>query len=235
MGHTHQSQYSAKVAKKALRNEVKERGIPTGGFNHLIHTKNNKIRLTELNSFTQRSHNPNLVRFLYGKRSMDNEGRLETPKKYHEPTTRRNPGRMDGVQWNGNSFVPPKMVDDGDFRHGDEDTVGEVISALDHEDVKEKYPEYFSHNGRVHSVSLLDIAKPAKVKGVAKEFEVVAGPQRVITIEDYEDYLETFSQGTSAWDEAFDEFDEESEWDDVYEDDEHVRARKTYSAILRGG
>ncbi|OBZ67546.1 hypothetical protein A0H81_12214 [Grifola frondosa] len=40
-----------------------------------------------------------------------------------------------------------------------------------------------------YEVSILDIARPAKTKGTAKEFEVVDTVQRVIALDDEESYL----------------------------------------------
>ncbi|TFK31910.1 hypothetical protein BDQ12DRAFT_68645 [Crucibulum laeve] len=121
--------------------------------------------------------------------------------------TRRNPGRMDGVQWNGDSFVCASKVDDG---------VHTVTVEPDNEDdytALYKTPQAFT-------VSLMDIAKPAKTKGIAKEFELVEGIKHVIALDDSE-YGDDFSQ----WD--------DEEWEHVY-DEYRKDTRQSYSAILRG-
>lgn len=65
---------------------------------------------------------------------------------------RRNPGRMDGSRWNGRTFICSREVDDGMSHFESED-------HLDDEGYHEWAPE-----GRL-VVSLLDIARPAKLRG----------------------------------------------------------------------
>ncbi|KAF7427843.1 hypothetical protein PC9H_007059 [Pleurotus ostreatus] len=64
-------------------------------------------------------------------------------------------------------------------------------------------------------IAILDIATPAKLKGVAREFEVVQGPRGVIVLED---------DGCS---------DTEEEWEKLYEEKERG-PHATYSAVLQG-
>ncbi|KAK1223534.1 hypothetical protein PQX77_013582 [Marasmius sp. AFHP31] len=115
---------------------------------------------------------------------------------------RRNPGRMDGVKWNGDSFVCATRVD-GDDHDSDSERYSDsgYDSELDVQDEKRPVRETFE-------ISLLDIAKPMKAKGVAKEFEIVQTVQRVIALED--------DAKSDAWDLASCA---ESDWDEVYDED----------------
>lgn len=82
-------------------------------------------------------------------------------KKIEKPVgiVRRNPGRMDGVQWNGDSFVCARQVDGDvtrtyDVRVGAREDDNEGNATL----ADETRPEPMV-------VSLLDIARPAKRRG----------------------------------------------------------------------
>lgn len=72
---------------------------------------------------------------------------------------RRNPGRMDGVRWNGRSFICARKVD------------GEgALAAGPHEEADERADTpceaaWERRGGGALLASLLDIAKPAKTKG----------------------------------------------------------------------
>ncbi|KAJ8093736.1 hypothetical protein PM082_009596 [Marasmius tenuissimus] len=132
---------------------------------------------------------------------------------------RRNPGRMDGVKWNGDSFVCATHVDGDDH---DSDSERYSDSGYDSEsDVQdERRPD-----SKTYEISLMDIAKPMKVKGVAKEFEIVQTVQRVIALED--------DAKSDAWDLASCA---ESDWDEVYDEDlleAPEKARQTYSDASR--
>jgi len=89
-------------------------------------------------------------------------------------------------------------------------------SDVDWEEQEEKLPE------STPVVSLLDMARPAKPRGIAKHFEVVESPHRVIALEDLDVDTE----------EGF----EDEGWEDLYEDEWDIPSqnqRKTYSAIVR--
>ncbi|KAJ7925388.1 hypothetical protein B0H13DRAFT_2314602 [Mycena leptocephala] len=93
-------------------------------------------------------------------------------KKVEKPvgTIRRNYGRMDGVRWNGASFVCGRQVDGDDL---------DAVSEEREDDVSE------SPDRRTPLVmSLLDIARPAKRRGVAKKSEVLPTIRRVIELDD---------------------------------------------------
>ncbi|ESK91220.1 hypothetical protein Moror_2940 [Moniliophthora roreri MCA 2997] len=142
-------------------------------------------------------------------------------KTLSNPSTRRNPGRMDGAQWNGDSFICTKDVD-GHHLQSDIES--------DYED-----DEYEEQNcaTRRQEVSLLDMAKPMKKRGIAKHFEIVRTVQRTIP---FDEGLE-FEEGSECWDIMSHIGDEDSEWEEVYHEEkveEKVKAvRPTYSAILR--
>ncbi|KAG6909675.1 hypothetical protein DXG01_016082 [Tephrocybe rancida] len=78
--------------------------------------------------------------------------------------------------------------------------------------------------------SLLDIAQPAKPKGVAKDFEVVDSVTRVIAFEDdgcKDDSSLSWGDDDDFWD----------EWIDAYRERDEVRKEKkpSYSAIVKNG
>ncbi|KAJ7078657.1 hypothetical protein C8R44DRAFT_825190 [Mycena epipterygia] len=118
----------------------------------------------------------------------------------NNPRASRNPGRRDGFHWNGDGFLCPATVD-GDLRDtgsADEPEVdfdaGEMITQ---DDMRESR----------HEVAILDIARHAKLKGVAKEFEVLEAPRRIIAL-DEDVFLESQTME-----------DDESEWEDIDEFD----------------
>ncbi|KAJ3967802.1 hypothetical protein EV361DRAFT_928936 [Lentinula raphanica] len=101
---------------------------------------------------------------------------LPTPRV--SGTTRRNPGRMDGVQWKADSFICPEHIDGPDSICGLDEALGESGDGSFEED------EDSSVNERSHIISLLDIAKPAKPKGIKKEYEVVDNLRQVIFLDE---------------------------------------------------
>ncbi|KAF7326794.1 hypothetical protein MSAN_02498900 [Mycena sanguinolenta] len=96
-------------------------------------------------------------------------------KKVEKPVgiVRRNPGRMDGVQWNGDSFVCARQVD-GDTPNVEVEDEGTRTEAGS----DEQRPR-----GEPMVISLLDIARPAKRRGLAKKYQIVPRIGRVIEIE----------------------------------------------------
>jgi len=67
--------------------------------------------------------------------------------------------------------------------------------------------------------SLLDVAKPAKVKGIAKDFEVIESVKKVIALNDVEEKHEEF-----RW---------EDDWEDVYGAEGAEAAKKiSYAAVV---
>ncbi|KAL0945798.1 hypothetical protein HGRIS_012085 [Hohenbuehelia grisea] len=129
------------------------------------------------------------------------ENKPKEAKSANAGTTRRNPGRMDGRMWNGASFMCPLKVDDEDLSEDDE---GGLPDWCDYEPPVETEP---------HVIELLDIAREAKPKGVAKEFEVVSPLDRVIVLEDgwqcdwqSESESDGDNEALDGWDELYDEF-----------------------------
>jgi hypothetical protein len=116
----------------------------------------------------------------------------------------RRQGRT-GMQWNSSDFI--NNVEDGDFFIHEEDVfefrlADDTFETPHHTDMK---------------VSLLDIARPAKQKGAAKDFEVVQKVRNVIALEDND--LEY------QW--------EDDEWELIY-DERHAEEKRSYSSTLRG-
>lgn len=75
---------------------------------------------------------------------------------------RRNPGREDGSRWNSSSFMSPADVD-GHAEDGWSDSETEVLQEIiDSLPIKGEY----GYEDRPMVVSLLDIARPAKAKGI---------------------------------------------------------------------
>ncbi|KAJ6585307.1 hypothetical protein B0H19DRAFT_1109158 [Mycena capillaripes] len=129
--------------------------------------------------------------------------RLASSYRNREPrdTHSRNPGRRDGFRWNAAAFICPASVDGfpPDLRDPAAATMFE--DNADREDVWE--PEPCARPTSRHEVALMDIARYAKLKGVAKEFEVLDAPRRVIVLDE-----------DAFWDEP--QFlDDDSEWEDV--------------------
>ncbi|KIK68769.1 hypothetical protein GYMLUDRAFT_68602 [Collybiopsis luxurians FD-317 M1] len=76
-----------------------------------------------------------------------------------------------------------------------------------------------------HIASLLDMAKPAKLKGIAKEYEVVKGPREVIFLDEEQEW-ETLGLPV------------EEEWEEIYESTDSedscgIQEKPTYSFVLQ--
>ncbi|RDB17249.1 hypothetical protein Hypma_001979 [Hypsizygus marmoreus] len=136
----------------------------------------------------------------------------------HKP--RRNQGRMDGTFFNGTPI------------ESEYSTASWGCSGCDYCNPAEGSYEIACADGAVHGPtgtvlkSLLDIAKPAKTKGVAKEYEVVEPPQRVIVFDDEFDYTyESSVEDDFDWDDGL------SEWDEV--EGEKAESKASYSEIVK--
>ncbi|KAF9458892.1 hypothetical protein BDZ94DRAFT_64045 [Collybia nuda] len=130
---------------------------------------------------------------------------------------RRNPGRMDGVRWNGSNFLCGEEVDGFD--------VGPIDLSNDIEyDYMVNYDDGYvpTHSTRPLTVSILDIARPAKRKGIAKDFEIVDGVRRIIALDDDGPYEET-------------EWLDNDEWEAIDVGGQPSADRKSYSSVLIGG
>lgn len=167
----------------------------------------------------------------------------EKTEKAAAGLSRRNPGRMDGVQYRASYFICANQIDDpamelseDEYDEGSEDEDDAVLDDLFYESGSEQEVE---EDKKV--VSLLDMARPAKQKGssvalrprlcrpnafgagVAKEFEFVQGMDRVIALEDEK--------------EAELEDSEEDEWEVIYDSDgpaPSVARQESYSEVLQG-
>ncbi|KAJ7093513.1 hypothetical protein C8R44DRAFT_890733 [Mycena epipterygia] len=166
----------------------------------------------------------------------------EDGKKVERPTglIRRNPGRMDGVQWNGDSFVCARQVDGDVTRPLD-------VGAWDAED-QENTPGSEERGPQERMVvSLLDIARPAKRRGVAKKYEVLPTIRRVIELEDDagSEQWEQWESGSDIWDTQSERWEIQSEqweipardfaadeWEELYA--HKLEEPRSYSSALRG-
>lgn len=140
-----------------------------------------------------------------------NDGGLQPPKSPKRASQAlagrsRSPGhcqiRKPGVEWNN-----ADEIDDGQ---------DEALVASDEEEETAKPGEEVKKSpsgGRV--IDLLDIARPAKPKGIAKEFEIVQGSPRIVALPDG-------PLGPEA---------KEEDWEEI--DTEDVDTRKSYSAVVR--
>ncbi|KAJ7143499.1 hypothetical protein C8R43DRAFT_567593 [Mycena crocata] len=143
--------------------------------------------------------------------------RNRAPRKSHS----RNPGRRDGFHWNADAFLCPGTVD------GFHD-VRNTMAANAQEEAERSLLDTEQHwvpdgggvcGTSVQEVSILDIARHAKPKGVAKDFEILEAPRRIIALDE-----NTFSEGPSR---KFLVDDEESEWENV--DDFHLGGESYHS------
>ncbi|KAJ7594063.1 hypothetical protein C8J56DRAFT_776282, partial [Mycena floridula] len=125
---------------------------------------------------------------------------------------RRNPGRMDGQTWNGDSFVCSEAIEEMEGRN----PIYHMSDISD--DCVSDYEDPVLPETKV--VSLMDIARPAKRRGIEKEFEVVQNNRRVIVLEDSEDEAD----------------DEREDWDMFADEEEAEKATvKLYSVAVAAG
>ncbi|KAJ7197908.1 hypothetical protein GGX14DRAFT_700160 [Mycena pura] len=171
---------------------------------------------------------------------------------------RRNPGRMDGVTWNGDSFVSPGHVD-GDVKRPHTAYEFGTYDAAD-----ELHAEY-ADDGEVarpdkeRVVSLLDMARPAKRKGAAK-YVILPNVPRVVHLESDDDgeseqfeqwdevsdmqseQWEQWESQSEAWENqseqweipAGDSGNTAAEWQELYTEKFERAPSRSYSAALRG-
>jgi hypothetical protein len=98
----------------------------------------------------------------------DRKKELTDQKTLKDPQTRRNPGRMDGVQWNGSSFVCVSNVDGNEARSTSIVNDHDAPVQASYEDIVSHIDVSDSTSRGAMVVSLMDIARPAKVKGTFK-------------------------------------------------------------------
>ncbi|KZP20322.1 hypothetical protein FIBSPDRAFT_861859 [Athelia psychrophila] len=139
---------------------------------------------------------------------------------------RRNAGRGvggDGTKWNSSYFIGAAQVDgypDSEESEteveGDMAFILQMIDALEAREAREKI------ESRSSNVSLLEMVRPARARGV-KRFEMVKKPHT--------------ATGDDSTDEDFEmvtvEMTEE-DWESVYAEDMEPAQPKTYSEVLRG-
>jgi len=108
------------------------------------------------------------------------------------------------------------VVDEGDLfiRNEDHDDVHDFKTDFN---LIDSYDTSDTTHHTVMKVSLLDIARPAKQRGAAKDFEVVQKLRNVIVLED--NGLEY------QW--------EDDEWEHIY-DERLAEEQRSYSSVLRG-
>jgi len=112
--------------------------------------------------------------------------------------------------WNSSVFTSGPDIDDGELHLHEEDVYDFKIDFVDTSDAR--------HHTDM-KVSLVDIARPAKRKGAAKDFEVVQTVRNVIALED------EFEGLGSEW--------EDDEWEQIF-DESRAEEQKSYSSVLRG-
>ncbi|KAJ6575882.1 hypothetical protein B0H10DRAFT_943406 [Mycena sp. CBHHK59/15] len=147
------------------------------------------------------------------------------------------PGRMDGVQWNGDSFVCATEVDDG-LAPSRADIIDGAMEVEERAD-----SEQWKSDGERMVVCLLDIARLAKRRGTAKRFEVLPTISRIIALEDeramseqweeWEGQSEQWESQSEQWEIPEGDYGEE-EWEQLYGEQAEREQRKLYSAALRG-
>jgi len=121
---------------------------------------------------------------------------------------RRLPLRTDDMQWKSGDFISGSAIDDGELFIHEADSVYDINILMDD-----------TCDTRHHTdmtISLLEIARPAKRKGIAKDFEVVQKVRNVIVLEDEFEGL--------GW--------EDDEWEQIY-DERHADQGRSYSSVLR--
>ncbi|KAF7375795.1 Peptide hydrolase [Mycena sanguinolenta] len=160
-------------------------------------------------------------------------------KKVEKPMgiVRRNPGRMDGVQWNGDSFVCARQVD-GDTPNAEVEDEGTRTEAGSDEQRPRDEPMV---------ISLLDIARPAKRRGLAKKYQIVPRIGRVIEIEDgtQSEQWEDWERESDLWDVQSEQWETQSEvweipsgdygaeeWEELYGEKFEQAARSSFATVV---
>ncbi|KAJ4474800.1 hypothetical protein C8R41DRAFT_847802 [Lentinula lateritia] len=125
-------------------------------------------------------------------------------------TTRRNPGRMDGVQWKSDSFLCPERVDGFESFYGDSG----AISLLDIARPAKSKGDYLQLSSVREYGQMLKIIHCC-ILGIAKEYEVVKGVRQVIFLDDEEVCLK------EQWE----------EWEEIHEPSD--TEKPTYADVLK--
>jgi len=138
-----------------------------------------------------------------------NSGSVHPPRKDKSPSPAL-PGktqiRKPGVEWNHTDDF-----DDGQDEALDVDEEEKDDHVKTGEAVEKRSPS----GGQV--IDLLDIARPAKQRGVAKEFEVIQGSPRTIALPDEPPVPAV----------------KEEDWEEIDDSEQIVYPRQSYSAVVR--
>jgi len=119
------------------------------------------------------------------------------------------------IGWkNSSTFINGSNIDDGEL------FVREEHGYYDLDEIDFRHTSDTRHHTEM-KVSLVDIARPAKRKGAAKDFEVVQTVQNVVVLED-----EFESLGGYEW--------EDDEWEQIFDERHSAEERTSYSSVLRG-
>ncbi|KAI0719753.1 hypothetical protein C8T65DRAFT_693077 [Cerioporus squamosus] len=146
----------------------------------------------------------------------------EDPKPWKQPSrsiprrghsVRRNAGRNDGRTWVSRQFVCEDEDADWDLDLEDETEVlgSDYVSGSD---------EGRRSSERIE-VGILDIAKPAKLRGVAREYAMVQSVSRVIAFPEDDRWVVVDEPAEAGWESV------------ELEMSPKVRSRETYATILR--
>jgi len=143
------------------------------------------------------------------------------------PPKRRNMGRQDGVQWTGDSFLCAARVDG--TREDDSNIPVDVARQWCEEERRQQFSlQQTTPSTTVTVVSLLDIARPAKRKGVHKEFEVLeSAVSRVITLDDFS--VTDGDDASDVWSLVSESSDSDSDEESLVD----IRPSRSYASVLK--
>ncbi|KAF4613242.1 hypothetical protein D9613_010770 [Agrocybe pediades] len=102
---------------------------------------------------------------------------------------------------------------------------------LEHEDVHDFAVDFadvdstnFQHKTDM-TVALLDIAKPAKPRGIAKEFEVISKSTITKPFDEFEIWADDEFERCEIW---------EDDWEEIFDEQRDGQQKPSYSSVLRG-
>ncbi|TRM63261.1 hypothetical protein BD626DRAFT_496083 [Schizophyllum amplum] len=131
--------------------------------------------------------------------------------------SRRNPGRMDGFQWRGSTFIPPQRVDNGDFSADcSTDVAAERDANLGGEGAEPR---------QAHVVCLMDLARPAKRKVRKTQFEFVSRPKAVIALSECDEAESVFDEWDVLEDDLYDS--------EVSVEDDEMPPKRQYAEVMK--
>ncbi|KAJ8502566.1 hypothetical protein ONZ45_g11637 [Pleurotus djamor] len=199
MTRSNQSAYSPKLARKTekalSKQALKEGRIDRESvLRQSVHYRRQIVR----NTIAASSEDP-----WWFRPSPDQEIHDKLPGGHIKPQ-RRGPGGKD-ESWNSGSYICSVEFD---MEMSD---IGSDFSEEEFEDEDED-----NRRGSVRTLAIMEIAKQAKAKGVAKEFEVVEKPRQVIALDDNDQ----------------DHWEQYEEWEDLYF--EPAEYKVPYAAVVTG-